>query len=83
MKSQIREKKSSNILEISLDGKLITDPLKIANSFNKVFVEIGPKLADELPQHSVSPKSYIKPTNCNFYFKAVTENDNGYLNGIV
>jgi len=57
-----------------VDGKYISDPDLISNSFNKYFTEIGPKLAGNIT--NTTNKTYIdflKPTcSLNFEFKPVT-----------
>jgi hypothetical protein len=68
-----RNVKSTNINEISDDGNIVTEPREIANIFNNFFTEIGPKLADDLPEHNQIPESYVKPLNSIFRFQLVTE----------
>jgi hypothetical protein len=68
-----RNVKSTNINEISDDGNIVTEPREIANIFNNFFAEIGPKLADDLPEHNQIPESYVKPLNSIFRFQLVTE----------
>ena len=53
------------------------DQQKIAHEFNKYFVQIGPKLADDIQiPHNKCFKDYlITPANSDFYFYSVNEND--------
>ena len=37
------------------------DPITITNTFNKHFVEMGDRLATNIPQSNVAPESYLKP----------------------
>ena len=46
--------KSSILKEISVDGKLITEPIEIANSFNTFFSEIANNIRAKIPNTSVS-----------------------------
>ena len=38
----------------------------IANSFNDYFVNVGPKLACEIPQSQRSFETYLKESDCSF-----------------
>ena len=49
-----------------IDDETVTDPCIISNEFNKYFVEIGPKLAENL-NTPVDPLSYLD-RNCNSIF---------------
>lgn len=48
--------KNTNIINdiLKVDGQIVRDPIKIANVFNKHFVEVGQKLADDLPDLTLS-----------------------------
>ena len=46
--------------KIVVDGKHITDEELIAKSFNKYFVEIGPKLAKNIQKSSLNFESFMK-----------------------
>lgn len=47
--SGITNNKSNEIAQVNSKGITITDPLNIANAFNKYFVNIGPELASKIP----------------------------------
>ena len=49
-----------------IDDETTTDPCTFSNEFNKYFVEIGPKLAENL-NTPVDPLSYLD-RNCNSIF---------------
>ena len=52
--------KSSFLREISVDGKLITEPIEIANSFNTFFSEIANNIRAKIPNTAVNPNSYAR-----------------------
>ena len=57
-----------------IDDETVTDPYIISNEFNKYFVEIGPKLAENL-NTPVDPLSYLD-RNCNSIFlPEISENE--------
>ena len=49
-------------LQFQVNDKYVTDSLEIANSFNEIFVSIGPKLADNILS-TTNPLSYVNCTN--------------------
>jgi hypothetical protein len=58
-----KSKKDNTVLEVRIDSVEITDPINIANAFNKHFVEMGDKLSNDIPQSNVTPISdYV--TSC-------------------
>ena len=66
-----RNPKSSSVLKLTDRDRTLTDPADIANHFNTTFVEIGPKLANNLPkteeQCNIIPEEqqsmFLRPTN--------------------
>ena len=57
-----------------IDDETVTDPCIISNEFNKYFVEIGPKLAENL-NTPIDPLSYLD-RNCNSIFlPEISENE--------
>ena len=70
-----RNVKSTIVNESSDDGNIVTEKREIANIFNTLFTEIGPKLAKDLPEHNQIPESYVKALNSIFRFQLVTETD--------
>ena len=53
--------KSSFPRRMIIDGQEIFDQVKIANSFNKFFVDIGPKLASMIPESQTKFDQYQNP----------------------
>lgn len=49
--------------ELKIDGKVLTNPLEIATSLNKHFVEKGPNLAKKLPNLNKDVLQYMGPRN--------------------
>ena len=56
------------INEIKIDNNKVIDPVSIANEFNKFFVNIGPKLANQISQENgdirLSKKFFLKKYGC-------------------
>ena len=48
-----------------IDGCEIFDQNKIAHSFNKFFLSIGPKLASSIPSSSKDFKDFLSPVSTN------------------
>ena len=44
----------------TVDGKLITEPIEIVNSFNTFFSEIANNIRAKIPNTSVNPNSYTR-----------------------
>ena len=44
-----------------IDGQEILDPGKIANCFNKFFIDTGPKLASMIPELQTKFDQYLNP----------------------
>ena len=53
---------TKDISEIQIGNKSITSTPELAEIFNKHFIEIGPKLASEIPISNIKPESYLTPT---------------------
>ena len=54
------------------DGSIITDCITIAENFNNHFVDIGPKLADQIPHTTCDPTEFLKQTSNSFKFKHIS-----------
>ena len=54
-----KKKQSKSCSQFFINGAMETDKHKIANGFNKFFVNIGPNLASKIPSDNRSPTSYI------------------------
>ena len=71
-----RHKKSVISPRFKVGSSYITDPITIANNFNSYFVNVGPKLAREIPStntnfrhflhNAASPQNsfFLSPTDC-------------------
>ena len=78
----VKDKVYSNLVTLKQGNSLRTDPLDVANIFNKYFVEVGPKLASKIPtskhhfskylKHSLINSIYLSPTDENEIFKIIT-----------
>ena len=69
--------KPSNKTDISIldsNGELITDLLKIANCFNKYFVNVGSNVENKIPHSNISYSYYVKQVGMNksFYLRPAT-----------
>jgi hypothetical protein len=79
--SLIREVTSSNKNQkdtlpdwFRVNNKIITDSQDIANQFNQYFAEVGPKLAEKIPESSVPFTSFLgEPSDTHFQFSTVSE----------
>ena len=49
--------------KLLLNGECITDKLKIANGFNSYFVNVGPNLANNIPDTTISPLNNMNERN--------------------
>ena len=59
-----------------LNGECITDKLKIANGFNSYFVNVGPNLANTIPDTTISPLNNMNERNAfTFYINPTTETE--------
>ena len=61
-----KKSKTTNINELVIDQKVITEPEKIADSLNTNFNEIGSVLAKDLPKGDNSFEKYIVPVEKKF-----------------
>ena len=69
-------KSDRSIRKLVINKKTLLEPLDIANSINKHFCEIGPKLANDIESGGKSFKDYLhNPAEHNFFLKAVVESD--------
>ena len=57
-----------NISHLLQDGKAIDDPQKMANIFNKFFVNISKKITSAIPRTRKSPLDYLKHSNDKSFF---------------
>ena len=58
------------------DGSVTTDSKVISNKFNEFFVNVGPALANKIPQQDTPPEQYLKNRLVySLYLEPVTENE--------
>ena len=60
------EDEDSTIEILSSDGQQISNTCEIVEAFNKRFVKVGKRLADEIPQSVCSPTANIDKANTRF-----------------
>ena len=61
LKDVVNKRKSNNSCSrFVVDNNTSTDKIKIAESFNKFFINIGPNLAEKIPSDNRSPNIYLK-----------------------
>ena len=64
------------IISIINSSTTISDPVKIADEFNKYFVQIGPQLAKKIPNNSISYRNYPKGYYAeSIFIEPVAENE--------
>ena len=73
-------KSSSNISDIRVRDKIITDPIEIANNFNDFFSSIAEDIVSEIPFTRAKPLDYITEyPDLNFAFKPVNRTKVGEI----
>jgi integrase len=70
-----RKSQTTIINEIKADEKTITGNQNIANEFNKLFCEIGPRLCEDIPPNNDDPLQYVTPSKGEFSFRAIYESE--------
>ena len=58
--------KSTNILEIKVDNKIVSNPMDIAETINDHFTNVAQVLAQDIPVVDANPESYLEPTDHSF-----------------
>ena len=66
--SIIGKKHKSNCRSLNIDGKIVHDPLKIANYFNKHFADYPSELVKSLPPKKKHFSEYLKSSTCQSMF---------------
>ena len=61
---------ASHICQLNINGKLISDPVKMANIFNKYFVNVGCIIDKSIPRTKKSASDYLEKQNPNSLFLA-------------
>ena len=69
--------KSNPIKEIRINNKMYTNTQDICDKFNNFFVNIGPRLANEIETpHNKKSSDYLKKViTCKFHFELIDENE--------
>ena len=71
-----KNKNKTTNSEFPVNNRLTTDKTKVANGFNKCFVNVGATLAKAIAKPNVSPMHYIQQTVMEtFYINPDTENE--------
>ena len=61
LKQVINKKKDTSLCsKFLVNQEITTDKTKIANGFNQYFINIGPTLADKIPQDNKCPTTYME-----------------------
>ena len=58
--------KTSNILEIKADNKIVSNPVDIAETFNEHLTNIAQVLAEDIPGVDINPEVYLEITDKSF-----------------
>ena len=58
--------KTSNILEIKADNKIVSNLVDIAETINEHFTNISQVLAEDIPGVDVNPEVYLENTDKSF-----------------
>ena len=71
-----RNKCISKTLLLNINGKIITDQKRIANSFNQYFVNVADNLANKIPNKNTTFQDYLKnPNKTELFLKETTSHD--------
>ena len=71
-----KKSKTTTITKLNISNDNVTeDPNKISHTFNTYFKTIGENLANELPDTTDAPESYVTPSNSTFQIQIVSEVD--------
>jgi signal recognition particle subunit SEC65 len=54
-----KNKKTETVEKLNINGESLSDPVDIANSFNKFFVAVGQQISDNVSPISKNPEDYI------------------------
>ncbi len=68
-----KKQKKTTINNLKIESETITGDENISNAFNNFFVEIGPKLAANIPPSDIDPTEYVRPCITEFNFTAITK----------
>ncbi len=69
----LNRKQKKTINNFKTESEIITGDENISNAFNNFFVEIGPKLAVNIPPSDIYSTEYVRPCVTEFNFTAITK----------
>ena len=64
--NELTSRKSTNIWEIKVDNKIVSNPMDIAETINDHFTNVSQVLAQDIPVVEANPESYLEPTDHSF-----------------
>ena len=64
----------TEIKDITVDGMSYTSPSEICNVLNAHFVQVGPNLANSIPEANINFDKYITPSQHSFSLIEITDN---------
>ncbi|CAB3998994.1 Hypothetical predicted protein [Paramuricea clavata] len=70
-----KKSKTTTITKLNISNDVTEDPNKISHTFNTYFKTIGENLANEIPDATDVPESYVTPSNSTFQIQNVSEVD--------
>ena len=74
--SVLKSNTSSKTSSINVDIQSINNPLLIVEHYNDYFTNIGPKLANQIPQCDINFQDYLRnPNPRSIFFAPVTEQE--------
>ena len=72
----VKNEKSSNNINLSIDNEIITDDLTISHHFNNFFISVAKNLVNKIPKTPKSFDSYLKNSNkISFLLSPTTKED--------
>ena len=77
MKNILNKNKSKNVnSRFKLNNRIIESKEEVSNKFNDIFVNLGKDLANKIPEHATSPKTFLKHrVPDNIYVEPVVEDE--------
>ncbi|CAB4007318.1 Hypothetical predicted protein, partial [Paramuricea clavata] len=68
-----KKSKTTTITKLNISNDVTEDPSKILHTFNTYFKTTGENLANEIPDTTDAPESYVTPSNSTFQMQNVSE----------
>ena len=77
IKEIINKQKSKTVSnQFIINGKNTTDPMEIAEGFNKFYINVGPSLASKIKdKNDICPTTFIKQSNPNSMYMSPVQSD--------